>query len=138
MSPTFVISRGVDCQATWGTLLMVRRGSVWTLLVGLTLGGFGCGRAAAPPPAVPPASTAKGPQAVKSASICDPPSLAKAKLAAVEKPADPAIGLIPNSITLEPGDPGWQLLVRAEGKQAAHRDLTSRATWQLEPEGVVA
>src|SRR6476620_10969026 len=106
MSPTFVISRDVDRIATWGTLPMVRRGSVWALLVSLALGGFGCARTAAPPAAVAPVSTDRAAQAGKAETICDPPSLAKAKMAAAQKPAAPAFALSPGSIALNPGDPG--------------------------------
>ncbi len=52
------------------------------------------------------------------------------------KPAEPALGISPESFTLTADDPGLQLLA-ARNAGGASRDLTTKVQWTVEPEGLV-
>jgi hypothetical protein len=67
-----------------------------------------------------------------------PPKVEKAKPAPVAKaPEEPKPKVHPETATLEPGDPGVQLVIDVEGSHGGRRDLTAKAKWEAEPAGVV-
>jgi len=92
------------------------------------LGGLllwtGCGRNE-PPTAV------RLPAAVKFPAV-------GGKADAVPSRVEPALTVSPASVTLAPGDHGYQLLATADGAHGGRRDLTAAAVWRVEPAGVVS
>ncbi|WP_406700955.1 DUF1549 domain-containing protein [Singulisphaera sp. Ch08] len=81
---------------------------------------------------VAPTSLVKPP--IPAGAVCDVPSLSRAKFAAT---LSPAFRLAPATLTLKPGDPGWQLLAEGTGPGSAPIDVSSRFTWAVDPPGVV-
>ncbi|MBX6313571.1 MAG: hypothetical protein IRY99_11735, partial [Isosphaeraceae bacterium] len=61
----------------------------------------------------------------------------KAAGVAGPEPSKPALRISPAIATLEPGDPGLQLLVEGEGAHGGKRDLIAQVRWETEPEGIV-
>jgi hypothetical protein len=51
--------------------------------------------------------------------------------------AAPEPRVSPASLTLKPGDPGYQLLAEAEGEHGGRVDVTATVDWKVEPEGIV-
>lgn len=117
---------------------MTRRGHGWNAFLCVLFGISGCAKTATPtagpPPSSPAAPTALVKKAAPPNALCDVPSLSRAKFAAT---ASPSFQLAPATLTLAPGDPGWQLLAHGTGAANAPLDVTSRFTWTVEPAGVV-
>src|SRR5262245_10739289 len=100
-------------------------------VTGLLLGVGGCGKG--PETAEAPKAAAKvAEKAPPRTETKKPPPKAEAIAA---KPAEPVIRISPATATIEPGDPGIQLLVEADGQHGGKRDLTSQVNWKAEPAG---
>ncbi|SIO06259.1 Protein of unknown function [Singulisphaera sp. GP187] len=115
---------------------MTRRGHGWNAFLCVCLGVSGCAKSTTPPagPTSSVTPTARIKKTTPTGALCDVPSLSRAKFAAS---AAPSFQLTPASVTLKPGDPGWQLLVDRTGAVNAATDTSSRFTWTVEPAGVV-
>jgi hypothetical protein len=102
------------------------------------VGWAGCGHESPKPAAAPPPPTATS--GIKSDAKAGLYAAADAEKSA--KPAQPApkdeLKVGPASATLEPGDPGLQLLAEARGASGGRRDVSGQVAWKAEPSGVVA
>jgi hypothetical protein len=71
----------------------------------------------------------------------EPPTKAKEKVAGEKSALAPAllaqVKMRPPQSRLEPGDAGIQLTVEGPGRHGGLRDLTTLATWETEPPGIV-
>lgn len=114
----------------------LRIGSL-VLLCGLTWSA-GCSKTAVPPSVAPSVartapglaknSPAKGPAAISSTSSV-PESGSSAKSTALQ--------VSPTSLTLLPGDVGFQMLAALADESSGRRDLTAEVSWVVDPPGIV-
>jgi hypothetical protein len=96
--------------------------------------GTACGPRAAAPPAPPPT-----PVVTQSAQVTDQP--APVEVAANQAPSPPPVvppTVSPAKATIEPSDPGLQLLVEGPGEHAGRRDWTGEMHWETSPQGIVS
>ena len=84
----------------------------------------GCSRTAAPIPGVP--------------KPVDSVPLAKAAVPKVEFKNTPRLRISPETLTLGPGDLGYQLIASLSPDPDTRRDLTDSVTWKVEQTGVVS
>src|SRR5262245_18897214 len=97
-------------------LWRVARWCGWTILAVSTA----CGPSIVAPPAPPPT-----PVVTQADQVTDQP--APVDVAAMQAPSPPAVvtpTVSPAKATIEPGDPGLQLLVEGLGEHAGRRDWT--------------
>ena len=99
----------------------------------LVLGALGgCGQPVAvptAPPVVPsrPATAAMPTPPVQAATAPDP----------IAPPPAPRFEITPGVATLDPGDPGLQLVVTRRDPSGTIRDLSASTAWQIRPAGIV-
>jgi Protein of unknown function (DUF1549)/Protein of unknown function (DUF1553) len=106
---------------------MPRRWVGLMIAVCLSVAHAGCGRASQPATSSPK-SDASPPQANATASSPRPE--------VVQADAPPRFRVEPSSLTIAAEDPGVQLLATGTDAGGAPVDLTSRATWRVEPAGI--
>ncbi|WP_435016839.1 DUF1549 and DUF1553 domain-containing protein [Tundrisphaera sp. TA3] len=66
------------------------------------------------------------------------PKPAAPAVVATPTPPPPTIRVHPATATIEPGDPGVQMIVDGDGTHGGRKDLTAAVAWTATPDGVVA
>lgn len=106
----------------------------WLLAISVLGGGCGTSRPAAGP-GVKPVEGGSG-QGALSGQVGTP---VPAKPEVLEpEVAVPPLKIVPDSVEIASGDPGFQLLVEGRGSRGGRRDLTSEVAWSFEPQGVLS
>src|SRR5215218_9692431 len=114
-----------------GDALMAPRSPIRRILTLGLLGLVGCSKAPAPPaagPAPPPRSAATKP-APPGPQVAQQPAPPPAPPKVAEAPKRPTLRINLPKATLEPGDPGLQLTVEADGTHGGSLDRTAQVAW---------